>query len=106
MTQFNYKDLTDQDIFDIAVNGVLKQNCQSRIGNRCVYRGRNNTKCAVGHIILDKDYNPDMDSTTIKNTSAEAIIRNTTELHDLVLHIDLIKDLQYWHDNLEEMLKK
>jgi hypothetical protein len=28
---------------------------------QCVFRGPNNTKCAVGAIILDEDYNPKME---------------------------------------------
>lgn len=53
--------LTNQQAFDLAVNGIRKQNYQrslviSSMGARsasCAYRGPDGLKCAVGHMIPD-----------------------------------------------------
>lgn len=49
--------LTLQQCFDKAYLGVVRQGRPSRSSvaeNGCLYRGPENTKCAVGHLILDE----------------------------------------------------
>ena len=44
--------LTNQEIFNKALNGIRNQNYQpSMSGDACQYRGPNGTACAVGHCI-------------------------------------------------------
>lgn len=51
-----------QEILDTTVPAILKQGCKSTEGNawpggaKCLYRGPNNTKCAVGVLIPDNKY--------------------------------------------------
>jgi hypothetical protein len=54
--------MTAQEIFDSVVNHLLTQNAQSQNSRgSCRYRGPNGTKCAVGHLIPDEVYHPDME---------------------------------------------
>lgn len=51
-----------QEAFDIAVRAVLQQGKPSMNGpTSCCYRGPDGTKCAIGHLIADKDYHRDWD---------------------------------------------
>lgn len=47
-----------QDLLNRAVAGILAQGCQSYVDNGseeyCAYRGPNNTKCAIGHLLTDE----------------------------------------------------
>ena len=55
--------LDKQLAFNRAVAGLRQQ--QTRSANEsgfCMYRGPNNTKCAVGWLIPDDEYNPEFDN--------------------------------------------
>jgi hypothetical protein len=49
--------MTEQDIFDQALAGIRKQGRPSMDGGGfCLYRGPGGTKCAVGHLLTDAEY--------------------------------------------------
>lgn len=55
------------ELFIKACKGIIKQGKQSTNGNgTCMYRGEGNLKCAVGHMIPDKMYSPNMEFHTFK----------------------------------------
>lgn len=54
---------------------VDKQHKSSRYGGTCLYRGPNNTKCAVGVLIPDDAYNTDMDNERFDNRISSLIKR-------------------------------
>jgi hypothetical protein len=56
---------TNQEIFDIVAAHLLKQGVQCKDGLSCVYRGADNTKCAVGVLIKDQDYHKNMEGESI-----------------------------------------
>lgn len=52
----------EQDDFDKAVGGVIAQGGFARDENgKCFYRGEGGLKCAVGHLIPDSAYKPEME---------------------------------------------
>lgn len=52
----------NQEIFDLACKGMLRQGRKSlNESNFCAYRGRDGLKCAVGHIIPDNLYMEEFD---------------------------------------------
>lgn len=55
--------MTPQEIFDKVATHLFTQGVQSRNknGGTCLYRGPNNTSCAVGCLIPDELYDPEMD---------------------------------------------
>lgn len=56
--------MTKQKIFNKVVRALAGQGFQRSISNTdgtCLYRGPNGLKCAAGHLISDKDYNPDFE---------------------------------------------
>lgn len=51
-----------QEIFDVAIGGLIKQGAVSGDADRKpAYRGLNGTKCPVGHMIPDAAYFPGME---------------------------------------------
>jgi len=79
--------MTAQEVFDIAVGGVLKQGALSAESGRCFYRGPNGLKCAVGQLLKDDEVNDEL------------------ALYDMVLpdrlepHRKLLEELQSAHDD-------
>jgi hypothetical protein len=64
----NLENVSKQEIFDIVSTHLLKQNKKSGKANEgldayfvCLYRGPANTTCAVGCLISDKEYQPNME---------------------------------------------
>lgn len=95
------KKLTLQEAFDVAVAGLVGQGLsRSRLINKygedagCGYRSQGGKKCALGHIIPDSEYKPEMEGFSAKG------------LHDACrmparlsgIHIDVLDDLQRCHD--------
>lgn len=59
------KNVTLQEVFDRVVNHLLMQNAQSfasKNGEICAYRGADGLMCAVGCLIPDNLYKPEMDA--------------------------------------------
>jgi hypothetical protein len=50
--------MTRQEMFNRAAQGILAQGCASYDTDRqaCMYRGPNNTKCAIGYLMPDGKY--------------------------------------------------
>lgn len=92
-----------QEIFDAVSKHLFNQGRRSmRLTSRrgmffCAYRGNNGLKCAVGALISDEIYNPDMDIGY--GNDIFSIIR-LFNLPDWFRRNDLLlKDLQNVHDN-------
>lgn len=56
---------TNQEIFDIVAAHLLQQGVPCKDGLSCRYRGVDNTKCAVGCLIKDADYDKNMEGESI-----------------------------------------
>lgn len=72
--------LNRQEAFNKVYVGLLTQNCKSiSKGGSCVYRGQDNTKCAVGFLIPDDKYEPSMDEDATLWEVAKAAIPDYEE---------------------------
>lgn len=98
--------MTNQEIFDRVLNHLRTQRVASfgtdpRLSapqiEVCLYRGPANTTCAVGCLIPDDLYDPDMEGQNI-GTLARAF-PELLELFPREQHI-LLNSLQYMHDSL------
>lgn len=54
---------TEQEIFDTVVEHLMKQGKRSIVPGEttCVYRGPDGLKCAVGVLIADDEYDPEIE---------------------------------------------
>jgi len=87
--------MTEQEIFDTAVIGVLKQGIASvRDGGACAYRGKNGTKCAVGFLISDEEAEKydEFDEYGVRDLISSGFLQG------FVYYSDLLADLQRAHD--------
>lgn len=88
-----------QAIFDKVVTHLRTQNACSLNKYGCAYRGEDGLKCAVGCLIEDSEYNPDMEMLIVGALLARASMKGTP-LHDrLAPHPQLLADLQHVHDH-------
>lgn len=98
-----------QDLFDRAITGVKQQGCLSLCPDNgggadtdgCYYRypDNPNVRCAVGHLIPDNLYRPDMEGVGVgalleENPHIAAAIGVTFPSDS----VDLLADLQCAHD--------
>lgn len=60
-TLASFQSIFDEVLFKLRAQG------KSSTGdnNECLYRGNDNTKCAVGHLIPDDEYSPDMEGVSV-----------------------------------------
>lgn len=79
MTEMTQKQLLQQ-LFNRAWEGLKSQGFERSVvvprggyGNRCVYRGDEGRRCAVGWLIEDKNYHPnfDLDSFSVRDVVLE-----------------------------------
>lgn len=93
--------MTDQEIFDTALNGIVKQGSlsRSRLGD-CYYRHpKKPLACGVGHLLDDATANKfDKYQDQCGNSSITALPIEWIPNH-LRLTIDLLSDIQYAHDD-------
>lgn len=85
-----------QKIFNKVVEHLLIQARKSVIpGQGCRYRGNNGTKCAIGILISNKEYNPNMENKNIR------IILDTFKLKNIDINLQpLLEKLQIIHDTV------
>ena len=89
--------LTNQKVFNAVATHLLKQNKRSGFGLKCLYRGPNGLKCAVGVLIPDSIYEKDMES---KN--AGYLLDNYPAVKKLLAGVSsgLLEKLQSIHDTV------
>ena len=54
-----------QQAFDTMVRGLFQQGKVSMDDNRCLYRGPDGAKCAIGFLIPDQDYRPSFEGPSV-----------------------------------------
>ena len=90
-----------QEIFDTVVTHLLTQGVRSANGDICLYRGPNGTSCAVGCLIPDEMYEPEMDT----GYSAISLIYSDRFKLPEYFNSDntkLLSRLQGFHDGIDE----
>jgi len=91
-----------QEIFDTVARTLLAQEARSSTDGLCMYRGSNGAKCAVGHLIPDEVYRPemDMDPSGQSGTGVRELLKKYGDVLPSYFaeHVDLLMDLQEAHD--------
>ena len=96
-----------QEIFDQVAVHLLTQNKSSmNISDVdvCAYRGQNGLKCAIGFLIADEDYVPEMDidGKSVSKLVSDTTFQNNPSIQRLkALDIDFLSELQGIHDRYE-----
>lgn len=102
--------ITAQDAFDTVVRhlGSMKERSlrAATSPNSCAYRGLDGQMCAVGRLIRDEDYRPEMDF--VDHTKRTSDVAHGTSVASLDVrgllpdylkpHVSLLNQLQLVHD--------
>lgn len=87
--------MTAQEIFNRVARHLLDQGERSATDGGCLYRGPRGLSCAVGCLLTDADYQPNMEGEAFN-----AIVRLWLgKDHPLAAHTDLLCELQGIHDS-------
>ena len=101
------KNFDQQAAFDDAVRGIIKQGGPSVGGSNrkaqfCRYRGDGDTACAIGQLIPDTKYSPEMEGQGIEGHFS-GVTAMIDDKYGCALRRDLefLSDLQCAHDSAE-----
>lgn len=87
-----------QEIFDTVVRHLHAQGKPCVVNGYCRYRGPDNTRCAIGVLILDEFYTPDLEGKLVRTNPVWKSLQSS--LND---SLDgekwFFDDLQIVHDN-------
>lgn len=96
---------TPAQLYDFVVERITEQGRPSVdcLARACVYRGANGAKCAVGHIIADEHYSPDLEGTAfLRGDGYRPLLRAVTQslgFEELPQeHVRLLRAMQVAHD--------
>ena len=90
---------TRQEIFDIACKGLLTQMKKSEGAEKCLYRGPDGTKCAIGFLISDETA-ADFNESSVGSLPFR-VIQNEIGLSGTRDNLYFLADLQAVHDSGE-----
>lgn len=88
--------MTPQETFDFVARALVAQGKPAITDHTCCYRGDNNTRCAVGHLIPDDRYHPGLERRMATDRELVDI------LCDLGHSVDLCARLQSAHDSADD----
>lgn len=96
--------MNKQDMFDVMTTALLAQGKKS--GEKpeegdfeCLYRAPDGCKCAIGHLIKDKFYTPDMEGANIRSDLPWEALKKSIGRTDLSDHDrDFLEHMQEIHD--------
>lgn len=102
--------MNNQQAFTTAIRGVLMQGRKSTETNTCLYRGPNNLRCGVGHLIPDNLFSDKIEGLNISSMlranymyDEELIaVKSRLRQHFKDVSPELLDDIQRWHDRLPE----
>lgn len=108
---------TEQQLYDIIVAHLRKQHARSQnpSGSTCLYRSPDNLKCAVGALIPDEVYDPEMESSLHTliyykgNFLPEALRLEFSANFDLLERMQEIHDktnVDDWEDAFKKVAKR
>lgn len=88
--------MTEQEAFDIVVKHLFGQKRPSTSRNGvCAYRGEKGHKCAIGALISDEEYAPELENKVVTILDLEGALPSSLR----GLDIGFLTELQAIHDN-------
>jgi hypothetical protein len=88
-----------QEAFDKVAEHLLLQGKRSENPNICLYRGPDGTKCAIGCLISDEDYTPNMEPKSVEELINSGML--SSELSSFMgENINFFRELQRIHDGI------
>ena len=103
-----------QAVFDKVVKHLLTQKRRSEGKQGCAYRGKGGGMCAVGCLISDKAYDPEIESLSVLNSQVQENLAKSgvpiySKMKFLLTDLQDIHDriaVSHWKVHLKELAKK
>jgi len=94
-----------QELFDIMATHLMTQGTRSVNPDSavCLYRGPNGTKCAVGVLIPDDEYDEDMENEKAGAVAAH-FIKDSDLRQEFQNNFALMQDMQQLHDRTDVVM--
>lgn len=73
----------------------------SRVQNGCAYRGEGGVKCAVGCLIDDENYSPDVEHRSVEHRPVREAVANSLGVKLTTGLVDMLGLWQQYHDGLQ-----
>lgn len=87
---------TAQEIFTQVATHLLTQNKRAVRDLECQYRLKNGCTCAIGCLIAEEHYSPELEGKRVFMAEVQRALRLSGV--DAEQHAGLLRDLQYAHD--------
>ena len=103
-----------QTVFDKVVKHLLTQKRRSKDKKRCAYRGKDGDMCAVGCLISDKAYDPEIEGFSISHFGvreelAESGVPIYSKMNILLIYLQYIHDkcpIGLWKTYMQNLAKQ
>lgn len=96
---FKFLELSNQEIFDrVLAHMRVQRRASVDDDGACLYRGPNGTACAIGALIRDDEYTPE-----IEKKNVYTLLKGVDRMTVSEGRRSLLSDLQSVHDNLSEI---
>lgn len=104
-----------QQIFDKVYVHLLTQKKKSKVGKDCAYRGKDGLMCALGCLIPDKYYQPELNTKSTSDLNVRQMLvksklipsgTRTSENFLLMQELQIVHDVYYarsWKYHLKEV---
>jgi hypothetical protein len=97
---------TTQEIFDKVAAHLLTQKTRASGEFTCMYRGKNNTKCAVGCLIPDEFYDRNLENLPARLLVQKEVMKLATpSAQDILYKLQVIHDIDAPTDWEHELRK-
>lgn len=100
------KYMNKQEVFDTVATGLIAQGRQSKddTDTGCRYRGWEATKCAIGLLIKDEDYNVALENNPVSDLGIQRALKSSLGLDCLTdAELRFLEDLRQVHDEYDEV---
>ena len=103
-----------QTVFDKVVKHLLTQKRRSESKRGCAYRGEGGAMCAVGCLISDKAYDPEIEGSSVfhlrvQETLAESGVPTYNRMRFLLADLQYLHDecsISLWKEDLQDLAKQ
>lgn len=99
-----------QKAFDLVSQHLISQATRAFQRGRCVYRHENGTRCAIGMLMKDECYGPQLEGLGANNVKVVSVLRDSGWNIPPSYHgeyprvMEFLRSLQYLHDQIEPRL--
>lgn len=101
--------MTNQQVFDKVSLHLLQQGKRSSVRRKCLYRGPDGLKCAIGCLIDDTHFDPKMENVSVCALMERFDLGFVVDSPGLLYELQRLHDFndpKYWKRKLRELAQR